>query len=322
MLRQTILTTDLRIALKFGLLGESGSLTVFLFHKLFRNDGERKSALGDPMEGTGITFLEALVVFLMKRRYHFATPETILAGLNPDYRHVLFTFDDGYACNARALPVMERHGVPMLFHIATGHVASGRAFWWDVLHRERHARGADPVAIWNEKRVYLNHHTVADIEARLTDEFGSKAFIPQDETDRPFSIAELKSFAAHPLVHLGNHTRAHAPLANYGMAEAEAEITACQDDLRAWLGEAPVVISYPNGAFGPEHEAMAARLGLRIGIGITSARNRIPFDNIMNLNRFWLPDSGAYMIPAARVFMGHGPLQRLWLRLSSRGVPS
>ncbi len=51
-------------------------------------------------------------------------------------RTVAVTFDDGYADNLhRALPVLEKYGVPATFFIATGCLESACEFWWDELDR-------------------------------------------------------------------------------------------------------------------------------------------------------------------------------------------
>lgn len=51
-------------------------------------------------------------------------------------RAVAVTFDDGYADNLhRALPLLEKYGIPATFFIATGGLGRTREFWWDELER-------------------------------------------------------------------------------------------------------------------------------------------------------------------------------------------
>src|SRR5690606_15431462 len=45
---------------------------------------------------------------------------------------VCVTFDDGYRDNLEiALPILQRHGVPAIFFIATSYLEERRLFWWD-----------------------------------------------------------------------------------------------------------------------------------------------------------------------------------------------
>ncbi len=49
---------------------------------------------------------------------------------------VAVTFDDGYADNFHnAKPILEKHGVPATFFIATDNVGTRKEFWWDELER-------------------------------------------------------------------------------------------------------------------------------------------------------------------------------------------
>jgi len=49
---------------------------------------------------------------------------------------VAVTFDDGYSDNLeRALPALERTGVPATVFLASGYLGGAREFWWDELER-------------------------------------------------------------------------------------------------------------------------------------------------------------------------------------------
>ena len=46
---------------------------------------------------------------------------------------IVVTFDDGYADNLQALPILEAHDVPATIFIASDAVGNPPAFWWDLL---------------------------------------------------------------------------------------------------------------------------------------------------------------------------------------------
>ena len=253
---------------------ERPALVSFLFHTLFRDEAEIRLGHVDPNQRTTVAYLDAFVGHVLAAGYRFVTPQEVAAGLEPGGRYALLTFDDGYYNNALALPVLRRHAVPAVFFISTGHVLTGRNFWWDVLYRERLARaGRGPTAaeIGGLKRLRAD-----EIEDRLIAEFGAAAFRPRSDVDRPFTPDELCQFARDPLVHLGNHTRDHAILTNYPPDAARAQVQAAQDDLERMTGVRPTTIAYPNGDYSDDVVRACQAAGLTLGITIDSRKARLP----------------------------------------------
>jgi peptidoglycan/xylan/chitin deacetylase (PgdA/CDA1 family) len=116
----------------------------------------------------------------------------------------------------------------------------------------------------------------ADIETGLRARFGSRALVPVGDLDRPFTSAELREFATHPFVHLGNHTRDHAILTNYRDAEIRDQIDGAQRDIVEMTGIIPRTIAYPNGNESPRIWQASQDAGLHLGIGVRRGRNRLP----------------------------------------------
>ncbi len=110
--------------------------------------------------------------------------------------------------------------------------------------------------------------------------------------DRPFTPGELSAFAEHQLVSLGNHTKNHAILTNYSLAEAREQIQGGQDAIREMTGKMPEMISYPNGNSSPEIQRAAREAGLRLGAVVRGGKNRLPLKTgapeAMTLKRFTL----------------------------------
>jgi peptidoglycan/xylan/chitin deacetylase (PgdA/CDA1 family) len=116
------------------------------------------------------------------------------------------------------------------------------------------------------------------IEQTLADRFGSDAFVPRGDIDRPFSPGELRDFARNKLVHLGNHTANHAILTNYSPSEVRQQLRDCQNALRDIAGVEPVAIAYPNGAYSDEVLAACRDEGLRMGFTIRPEKSALPLD--------------------------------------------
>jgi peptidoglycan/xylan/chitin deacetylase (PgdA/CDA1 family) len=268
---------------------ERGGLLAFLFHSLFRDEREIALNQVDPLQRTTVAQFRAFLAYYRAHGYTFVGPDE-LDGLEPGGKYALVTFDDGYYNNTRALPVLEEFRAPAVFFISTDHVREGKSFWWDVLYRERVAQGASPRQVYREA-VALKSLTTEAIEAELVRRFGPDALRARGDVDRPFTPDELRAFARHPLVRLGNHTANHAILTNYSADEARAQILRAQDALEAMTGTRPRTIAFPNGARSDAVLRACAELGLRAGFTIRPAKNALPAaPGLVQVDRFALHD--------------------------------
>jgi len=270
---------------------EEGALLCFLFHGLFENDEEVRSGMLDPQQGVTVEMFRAFLGHFREQGYSFVSPGQILEGLAPGGKHVLLTFDDGYCNNVRALPAMEEFNAPAVFFISSEHVREGKAFWWDAAYREGRKHGKTEAEIRDAVEGYKRLKT-EEVERGLKKEFGKDALRPVGDLDRPFTPAELRAFAGHRLVSLGNHTRNHAILSNYSLAEAREQIRGGQDAILEMTGKMPDMISYPNGNSSPEIRQAAREAGLRLGVVVRRGKNRLPLKmgapEAMTLKRFTL----------------------------------
>jgi peptidoglycan/xylan/chitin deacetylase (PgdA/CDA1 family) len=272
-----------------SLVDEGSGLLVFLFHSLFRDEREIALNVVDPLQRTTVGQFRRFVEYYLDHGYRFIGPDDLAHGLEPGGKYALISFDDGYYNNVLALPVLEEYRAPALFFISTDHVRENKGFWWDVLYRERSARGASPGQVSREG-LDLKSRTSEQIEAELRAEFGADAFIPRGDIDRPFSPAELRDFAWAPYVYLGNHTANHAILTNYTPNEAREQIRKAQESLIAMTGRCPRTIAYPNGAHNDTIVRICRDLGLELGFTIAPVKNRVPVEpnspNALRLGRF------------------------------------
>ncbi|MGB7161544.1 MAG: polysaccharide deacetylase family protein [Tepidisphaeraceae bacterium] len=280
---------------------ERGAVMSFLFHSLFRDEREIARNLLDPLQRTTIAQFRQFVEYYVGHGYSFITPADLLAGLPRDGRYAMITFDDGYFNNTLALPILEQYGVPATFFISTNHVRQNKSYWWDVLYRERIAQGATPDDVYHEALAHKGMRT-EDIEATLLERFGADALTPRTDIDRPFTPAELRDFAHHPRVHIGNHTANHAILTNYSAAEARAQLEEAQRALRDMTGTTPIAVAYPNGGHDDAVVAIARDVGLKVGVTVRPAKNVLrPDSDLLRLGRF-CPDGDVPMRTQCQTF--------------------
>src|ERR1700730_953353 len=254
---------------------ERNVLLSFLFHGLFLSTHEMQSGAVDPQQGITVDMFRTLVGHFRSHSYRFVSPGEIIQGLAPDGKYVLLTFDDGYYNNVRALPVLEEFDVPAVFFISTGHVKEQKAFWWDVVYRDYWKRNKQPSEM---ERVIADYKLLKtdEVESHLKKAYGNNALRPVGDLDRPFSLSELRKFAKHKCVFLGNHTADHAILPNYSHTEIYEQINGAQEDLKEIAGQVPTIIAYPSGGASTEIHQIAREAGLNLGIGVRPGRTQVP----------------------------------------------
>lgn len=289
-IQQLIRATDAVVAKAYlKLFRERNALMAFLFHSLFRNEAEIAQNLVDPLQRTTVAQFRQFIEYYLENGYRFVSPADVLAGLSPQGRYALVTFDDGYFNNVLALPVLEEYRVPAVFFISTNHVREGKCFWWDALFRERTGQGASHRRIKAEALEFKSL-TSEQIEEQLLARFGPDTLRPRGDIDRPFTPAELREFARSPRVHLGNHTANHAILTNYSTGQVRDQITGCQQALREMTGLQPSAIAYPNGANNGDIVRTCGEIGMKIGFTIRPEKIPIPVagndDSMLRLGRF------------------------------------
>src|SRR5713226_6437352 len=273
------------------LIEEQGAILCFLFHSLFESEEEIRSGVLDPQQGVTVEMFRAFLGHFREQGYRFISPRQILQGLPPSGKCILLPVDDGYCNNLRALPAMEEFNAPAVFFISSDHVREGKAFGWDVAFREGRKRGKTEAEIRRTVAGYKRLKT-EEVECDLKKEFGNDALRPVGDLDRPFTPGELREFAGHRLVSLGNHTKNHAILSNYSQAEVREQIQGGQDAIKQMTGKIPEMISYPNGNSSPEIQRAARWSAHRLGVVVRAGKNRLPLKieapEAMALKRFIL----------------------------------
>ncbi len=205
------------------------------------------------------------------------------AGALPS-RAAAITFDDGYADNHDvALPILQRHGLPATFFIATGFWDGGR-MWNDVVieairrHRGDTLRLDDPlpgtfvtVTAADRRRLIdrllpaIKHRPPADrlaaaqrVAAACRETHCSELMM------RPAQLQALR----HTGMHIGAPTVNHPILAGLSDNEARAEIHQSKSQLEGLLDEPVSVFAYPNGRPGTDYGAASVRLVQEAGFDL------------------------------------------------------
>jgi peptidoglycan/xylan/chitin deacetylase (PgdA/CDA1 family) len=270
---------------------ERGVLIPLVFHSLYRDVDELRGGAVDPAYATPLSVLEEVVVELKGAGYSFVRPGDLGHDLDEKGRYAVLTLDDGYANQLRAVDVLDRHEVPATFFLATGPIASGESFWWDVLYRNMVRAGADRRTRHLTMAAYQRLEPTS-IRDALVEAFGEDALRPWGDFDRPLSISEVQALGATPLVSLGNHTRSHAVLTALSDEKGRREVLLAQDDIQAWAGYRPECFAYPDGVVDARLGMWAQEVGLTCAFSVAPRRSRLPLAlPALNVGRFQIDPS-------------------------------
>lgn len=256
-------------------------IQTILIHKIFRNREELIPKNGDPLEGIDKNQFETFIKFFSKRNVQFINEEDILLGkLNPEKHYIYLTFDDGYYNNFFCLDILEKYKVKATFMISTNHVKYEKAFWWDVMYREiRNKKTNKPIRYLNTqinvKNKMLYNMKWQDQENFILNNFGINSLIPNNDLDRPMNQSELKLFASHPYVTLGNHTDNHINMTLYNEKEIAESIQSAEEFLSKVTQQHINTISYPHGFCNNSTFQTMSDLGYKIGVTVEKGKNNV-----------------------------------------------
>ena len=191
-------------------------------------------------------------------------------------RTLSVTFDDGYADNFTvALPLLEKHGIPATFFVASGFLDGGR-MWNDSIIETYRRLGDGVVEVdiegsstfvlsdWASRRAAVKatiaawKHLPPEMREEKVNELASRVDdLPQDLM---MTKEQLRSMAASPYATIGGHTRSHPILAAIPDADASAEIEGGKRDLENCVQQELVFFAYPNGRAGIDYQPVHAEI--------------------------------------------------------------
>jgi peptidoglycan/xylan/chitin deacetylase (PgdA/CDA1 family) len=238
-------------------------------------------------------------------------------------RACLVTFDDGWYDNhAYALPVLERHGVPMLLFVATNYIGGNDCFWQETLaahlYAARGPRGnGDARLVFDELGArelgYLDGMdarraalaAVARVKARKLDPLHLIARLRESvpatansssPEDRFLNHAELRLMLGSPSITLGSHSMTHARLPFETDAVIEAELEGSRDVITEWTGKTPDTLAYPNGDHDDRVVAATRAAGYRLGF-TTETGHHVSGSDPLRIRRFNMHEASAHTKP-------------------------
>lgn len=210
-------------------------------------------------------------------------------------RPLLVTFDDGYRDNlTAALPVLERHGVPMTVFLATDHIGTDVPFWWDraawLLDAARSGRYSLPllgeVALEGDRSRVVRHWIEAAKRVPDGERCDALDALPGclavTMPDGTFRGAVLDwddvTVMSGRGVEFGAHTCSHPVLTRLPRDRAEAEIVGSVLRVGEATAHRPLGFAYPNGHeedFDDSLVASVAAAGVPLGFTLIPGPARI-----------------------------------------------
>ncbi|MGN6496840.1 MAG: polysaccharide deacetylase family protein [Tsuneonella sp.] len=187
------------------------------------------------------------------------------------------TFDDGYRDNlTTAAPILAEFGLPATMFVSTGHIDSGRPFWWDELA----AVVPDP----QEQRREWQRLAALPRNARTAELDALRRRNPAAPRSEALTAGAdmLRECAGSPLT-VGCHAHSHEPLTALPLAERGDEIAGSRAELSAILGTPPAGFAYPHGAWDAQTARLVAEAGFAWAVGVEN--RAVP----RGANRYALP---------------------------------
>lgn len=216
-------------------------------------------------------------------------------------RHVIVTFDDGYADNhEHAFPILKSHGVPGTFFIATGFIDEPRLPWWDEIAwmvRTSKRSGVEMPAFLDapvsfdeperERAVRALLRAYKKLPDSITTQFLDAAGRATGTGRPPADVVDLRTiWMTWDMIRemhaggmtIGGHTAHHPVLSRLSREKQAKEIAMCERRLKEELGIPMTTFSYPVGtldAFNSESRACLRERGVHTAFSYYGGMRRL-----------------------------------------------
>mgnify|MGYP001826303071 CR=1 FL=1 len=227
---------------------------------------------------------------------------------------VAVTFDDGYRDNHDlALPILQKHGVPATFFVASGYLNNG-IMWNDLLIESIRSAIGERIRIpeADVEETYLSDEN--DAVCLANNLIGTvKHWDRSRRQDFVESLARRLSYEANVRLmmnhaevrsmsdagmEIGAHTVSHPILSNLATDESMQEIIQSKSDLEHIIGKEVKSFAYPNGR--PGHDFSAKDVDNVVAAGFSAAATTAP--------GYASPDADSFLVPRLSIW-GDSPLK-------------
>ncbi len=229
-------------------------------------------------------------------------------------RALSITFDDGYLDNlTRALPVMQRYGVPFAVYVPTGGLEEGQMLWWDrvvamLAGTARHEIDLQEVGLTPEPEVLSLRGVLAPANAeRVLELLWSKdkaecdlclqrieAWAGLCDTSMALRAQRLSPAQIQELhregVEIGAHSVSHPNLALADESQARQEMLQSKLMLESLLQKPVPGFAYPGGRLQAAAQRLVRELGFSYAVSTLSGANRPDYE-LSRLRRIGMPDA-------------------------------
>ena len=258
----------------FSLLSPAGArarLTVLIFHRVLR---EPDPLFPDEVDAARFDELLGWV----KAWFNVLPLDTAIQQLHEGRlpaRAAALSFDDGYADNHDvALPLLQKHGLPCSFFVATGFLDGGRMWNDTLIEAVRLSQRAtlDLRGLVDGRGEDLGQHALgdtADRRAALGKLIERVKYLPPEPRvacvdaiaaraevaapgDLMMSSGQVQALRAAGM-QIGAHTVSHPILATLSTQAAADEIERSRNALQTLLDERVGLFAYPNGKPGTDY---------------------------------------------------------------------
>jgi peptidoglycan/xylan/chitin deacetylase (PgdA/CDA1 family) len=268
------------------ILGGVGA--ILMLHRVTEQPGDRTSI------NRHLTimpeFLDVLIGDMKAAGYAFVSMDEVHERMKRGGgtgRFAAITADDAYRDNlVEALPVLERHDVPITIYVAPGLTDGDVDLWWEAV--EDIVRNVDLLNMPDGARIdcsnsarkqeaidrlfHILQNDIAEEEQRdFVRRLAVSAGIDARAESRKslMNWEEIRLASSHPLVTIGAHTVHHYSLRRLSEDKALDEMMRSADLLEQKLGTRPLHFAFPYGyptAVGCREVALAEQAGFRTAV--------------------------------------------------------
>lgn len=259
-------------------------ITVLMYHEVL---GDDESA--EAWTAVRVSELRQQIEYLKTAADILSIDEALTRGDAARPAAVL-TFDDGGAGNHQhLLGVVEEARVPVTVYVATGHVESGRLYWFD---RVVNALQVDEPLSLDLRDVGLGTYAVGppsgasnwaqiqrllvDIKAAGVERNEELAGIVEERARaaggavsaplKPMTVQQIRELAACPHVTIGAHSHAHSLLTQMSPADTTADVAKSRRLLQQWTGQSVEHFAYPSGEYDARVRENVVSCGFRTAV--------------------------------------------------------